>query len=281
MLLPVERLRSLAARSYLSVLNSPRVGRGLMAGAGFRLRREAGPQSSAIARAVSSCARDRLAAEEIAWATRIEQRRAQLAASSAEVSPGFVLDGGRQPAWAQMFDHRMPLPAPTAFLSIPPLWGRLVMRLVRELSPGSCIELGTGVGISAAYQAAGLEINGAGRLITVDAAADWRRIALEGLQALGLAGRVELRLGPIDELLETALADAAPVDFAFVDAEHQEHPTLGYLETMLPYLAPGAVVVFDDIAHPKEMRRAWRAVTRHDRVERALGIGRMGIARIA
>ena len=49
------------------------------------------------------------------------------------------------------------------------------MRLVRELRPHSCLELGTGVGVSAGYQAAAMELNGVGRLLTLDGSADGRR----------------------------------------------------------------------------------------------------------
>ena len=68
---------------------------------------------------------------ERAWIERIEARRAELAAS--EVSQ-FA-------QWA----------------SIAPVWGRLLMRTVRELQPRTCLELGAGFGISAAYQGAALK----------------------------------------------------------------------------------------------------------------------------
>jgi predicted O-methyltransferase YrrM len=238
------------------------------------------PGWASVARALRPCARGGLPPEERAWSARIESRRRELNESDAEVRPGFALDGAPLPPWAAFFDHSMPLFAPTAFLSIPPIWGAFLLRLVRELSPRSCLELGTGLGISTAYQAAALELNGDGRLLTLDAARDWGEIATEGLAEVGLADRVELRLGAIERSLEDALEAVAPVDFAFVDAEHQEQPTLRYFELMLPRLSRGATVVFDDVGHPREMRRAWRAVCRHPRVAGALALGRMGVARI-
>ena len=42
------------------------------------------------------------------------------------------------------------------------------MRIVRELSPRACLELGAGYGISAAYQGAALELNGSGTLTTME-----------------------------------------------------------------------------------------------------------------
>ena len=39
-------------------------------------------------------------------------------------------------------------------------WTHLIFNLVRLLKPNRCLELGTCIGISAAYQCAGLELNG-------------------------------------------------------------------------------------------------------------------------
>src|SRR5215204_1409803 len=46
--------------------------------------------------------------------------------------------------------------------------GQLLFRLVREFAPTSCLELGTCIGVSAAFQAAALELNGAGHLLTLE-----------------------------------------------------------------------------------------------------------------
>lgn len=127
------------------------------------------------------------------------------------------------------------------------------MRLVRELHPRSCLELGTGF----AYQAAALELNGAGRLTTLDVAAPWATIAERRFAELGLDEKVELRRGTIDETLDGVLQDASPVDYAFLDAEHTEVATIKHFDGVLPVLASGAVV------------------------SRGLAMGRMGIAVIS
>jgi predicted O-methyltransferase YrrM len=153
-----------------------------------------------------------------------------------------------------------------------------LMRLVRELKPGSCVELGTGFGVSTAYQAASLELNGTGRLITLDAATEWMKIAERGLSMLGLDGIVERRVGPIDGLISEVLPAAAPIDYALLDADHAEEATLRHFEAIFPHLAEGAVAVFDDINWTEEMQRAWARVGRHDGVSIALDIGRLGVA---
>ena len=74
-----------------------------------------------------------------------------------------------------------------------PEQGRLVYDHVRATRPAAVLELGTAHGVGAAYLAAALEDNGAGRLTTVDfagAAYDPPPEAL--LDRAGLAGRVQI-----------------------------------------------------------------------------------------
>lgn len=230
------------------LVNSDALARTRMALVSPRLGRDGDLAAPALAGAAAAGAFGRLAAGERAWLDRVEARRARLA------DRGVGVD----------------------FMSVPPLWGRFLLRLARELAPGSALELGTAFGISTAFIAAGLELGGGGRLITLDASEEWGEIAAEGLTELALDGRVERRLGWIDDTLAPALAEAAPVNLAFVDAEHQAEPTVRYFDAMLPHLAPGAVVVFDDIAFNREMRSGWRTIRRHRGAARALDLGRMG-----
>jgi predicted O-methyltransferase YrrM len=182
-------------------------------------------------------------------------------------------------SWAEIFGP-LAISRAAREVSVPSRWGVFLMRLVRELSPRSCVELGTGFGISAAYQAASLQLNGAGGLITLDAAGEWAEIAEQGFSELGLE-RVEIEVGELNDTLEDAVTRAAPVDYAFVDAEHQELATHRHFETLLPHLSDGAVVAFDDIIFPEEMMRAWKAISRHARVAVAIGLGRIGVVVIS
>jgi predicted O-methyltransferase YrrM len=249
-----------------------------MAGSAPRMALGRGAPSRRLASALASTAFGRIPADEREWIGRIEERRRELFSRQTCTDAGFALEPDGLPEWARPFDQSIPVFATTAFLSIPAIWGRFLMRVVRELQPRSCLELGTGVGISTAYQAAALELNGAGRLVTLDAAESWATVAREGFHHLGLEARIELRLGWIQSSVTEVLERRAPIDYAFVDAEHQEDPTRGYFETLLPYLSERAVVVFDDIGLSRLMRRGWRGIRRHDRVGTAVGLGRMGAA---
>jgi predicted O-methyltransferase YrrM len=222
--------------------------------------------AKAISRALATTALDRIPADEREWGVRIEAWRRELARSADSRSAEDL--------------GLVDLAAAVEWMSVPPILGRLLMRLVRELKPRSCLELGTGFGFSGAYQAAALELNGGGRLVTVDVQDAWAGLAREGFSKLRL-DRAEVRAGEPDETLAGALASAAPVDYAFVDADHQEAPTVEAFESLLPRLSAGSVVVFDDIRYTAEMKRAWRSIGRHPQVAQAVRVGRLGIATTA
>ena len=240
----------------------------LMAGAATRLAGRGDRSSRALARALAGAALGRFPAEERAWLNRIVAHRellpAQVMASSIDTRG---LPGGRWRAEAE---------AATRWMSLPPVLGRLLMRIVRELAPGSCLELGTGFGLSAAYQAAALDLNDRGRLITLDVAG-MIAIARPSLSSIGLAERVETVPGQIEETLAATVRRAAPIEYALLDADHTERGTLDGLDSIAPSLAPGAVVVLDDIAWTDEMRRAWRAARARPWVGSAIALRRLGI----
>jgi predicted O-methyltransferase YrrM len=223
----------------------------LMGALAPRLATRGDRASRSLSRALWTTALGRLPREEREWAARIERRRNEL--GSAGATP-FV-----------------------RWMSIAPVWGRFLMRTVRELSPRSCLELGTGFGISGAYQAAALELNGAGTLTTVERDAGLAKVAGEGFSRLGLGGRVKVELGLELDFLRGALERMAPIDYAFLDADHTAEGTLAHFAILLPHLHEGAIVVLDDINWSDEMRRAWKSIAGNDRVAWTLKLRRVGI----
>lgn len=252
-----------------------------MAGRAPWLAARRGAASRALARALWTTAVGAFSSEERAWISRIEAYRRELASDQTLTPPSFGSHSQALPGWASAADRPLAVSDTSSSMSIPPLECRLLVRLIGELGPRSCVELGTGFGISTAYQAAALKLNGAGGLITLDAATEWARIARRGLSGLGLNGSVEMRVGPIDGTLAEVLDAIAPIDYALLDADHTERATLQHFEALLPHLADVAVVVLDDINWTAEMRRAWKAVRRHERVESGVGLGRLGVTVIS
>ena len=245
-----------------------------------RNERSARDSSHALGSALRMTALRRIPREERRWAERIEQRRAELASEHAETQAVFTERPERGAArWTQIL-RPGPVAEACGVISIPPLWGVLLLRLARGQRPAVAVELGTGFGISAAYLAAGLEVNGSGRLATFDGAEKWAAIAEEGTSRLGLT-RAEFRVGPLSKTLEEALVELDPVGLTFIDAEHTKESTLRYFRTLLPHLSDGAVLVFDDIDFDAPMWEAWTEIREHPAVAVAVSLGKMGIVSVA
>ncbi len=240
------------------------------------------PASRAAARALCSTAIGPGGGRASDWIDRIEARRKQLASEQTAVSPNFdPAAGGVTGSWFAGIDGPVPIWGIARMFSIPPVWGAFLLRLIRELSPSSCLELGTGLGLSAAYQAAALELNGAGSLVTLEGADAWAAVAEQGLDELGLSGRARVRRGSIDDLLPPLAAELAPIDYAFLDADHSEEATVKHYEILEPHLASGAVVLLDDVTHSDDMRRAWKSIGRSERASSRTELGRMGLVTIS
>lgn len=284
-----RRPRSMKPNAYIPPDSAPATAahRALMAVRARHVTRRDHPRSGALARALRDAAAGRVPADEREWIARIEARRPEIPfAMLAAGSPGpFGI--GIAPS---LRDDSPPPDAATRlarawgvcrWASIPPVWGRFLTRLIGELRPRSCLELGTGLGLSGAYQAAALELNGAGQLVTLEAHEEAATIAAQGFTALGLDRRVELRYGDIDELLPELLGRIAPIDYALLDAEHTEAATTRHFDALLPHLSDEAVVVLDDITETDEMRRAWSNVISRSRVSLALGLRRIGVVAVS
>ncbi|MCX5771839.1 MAG: class I SAM-dependent methyltransferase [Candidatus Hydrogenedentes bacterium] len=210
-----------------------------------------------LSRAMRSAAAGAFSAEEHEWIGRIEPIRREMEASSAEV---------RQPDWGATSCGGVEPGAITRIVgevcrsaSKPKLWAGFLLKLVREFRPGSCLELGTCLGVSACYEGAGLHMNGAGRLVTLEGAPEFAEIARANFQRLGLSN-VSVITGPFQKTLGEALDQLGPIDYAFIDGHHQEAPTIEYFRKISARANPGAVLVFDDINWSDGMKRAWRSV---------------------
>lgn len=258
------------------VRTSPVTARMYMTAALARLSATREPTTRPLRRALRTLLLGQVPGPERRWAARIEALRARLAADGAATGQSF--DPGTEGPAGRFTMDRGPSTVSIAsqFMSLSPTWCLLLLRLVREAAPRSCLELGTAFGISAAYLGAALELNEAGRLVTLEGSEAWAKRARDSLDSLGLE-RVEVRVGPIAATLPGEATEAEPVDFVFIDAEHQAAATLEQFRTVLPSLAPGALVACDDVDWP-EMREAQAAIAADERVASSISFGRLGIS---
>ncbi|MDT7855082.1 class I SAM-dependent methyltransferase [Rubrivirga sp. S365] len=216
------------------------------------------PRPAAVVRRASAL---RLTADERAAEARIDALRTTLAGSTDTVE---VVDygagtrgGARPPARAVADVYRRAATGPA--------WGRFLFGLARALRPARVLELGTNLGVGSAHLAAALALNEAerggvaGRLVTLEGAPALAARAERALADLGHADRARVVVGPFADTLAD-VARAERWDLVFIDGHHEAAAALNYVRTLAPHLAPGALVVLDDVEPGRPVRRAWRAL---------------------
>lgn len=152
-------------------------------------------------------------------------------------------------------------------------WGQLIFRAVNFLKAETALELGTSLGISAAYMAS---VNSGIRCITLEGSTEIANVAQAGFKKLNLQN-IQILTGNINETLSQALFDLRNVDFVFFDANHRQEPTLNYFYQCLQYITENSVFIFDDIYWSKEMTRAWQTIKQEKQVTATIDLFHIGI----
>ena len=146
-------------------------------------------------------------------------------------------------------------------------WKCLILYAL-ALNRNDVLEFGTGFGFSAAYMAAA-----GARVHSFDAAPDATRIARTVVPPT-----VACITMTCDEALAHIMEQGSTLyDMAYIDSDHEGDSVVRYFKGMLPRLAYGAVVVFDDILWSRDMMYAWEYVSTHVEVKRSRKIHDFGI----
>ena len=160
--------------------------------------------------------------------------------------------------------------------SQPYLWSLLLFKIIREIKPQICLELGTCLGISASYQAAALKLNTSGKILTLEGAESLAAIASQNFSTLGL-DNVNIVIGCFQDTLKSTLSKLGHIDFVFIDGHHNETATLQYFEQISHSLSKKAILVFDDISWSAEMKRAWNNIIMDKRIKISFDLHKLGI----
>ncbi len=219
--------------------------------------------------------------EEEAWIEEIEALRARLGSSTTRVSVTDYGAGSRDSDLTAEEMYRGRVVGRTVGevarkTSKPYPWSLLLFKLIRKFKPSTCLELGTSLGISAAYQAAALRLNREGEVVTLEGAESSAALARENFRGLGLDNAIMV-VGRFQDTLDSALDRHGPIDFAFIDGHHDEQATLSYFEQIYPFLSERAVLVFDDISWSEGMKRAWSTIEADERIQLSVGLSQLGI----
>ena len=131
-----------------------------------------------------------------------------------------------------------------------------VYKIISEINPKTILELGTCCGFSSSYMSFFAPNS---KIYTIEGSPNIAEIAKENHRFFGLSN-VSVFVGRFDIVLPKLLEEISPIDFAFIDGHHDREATLSYFKQILPFMAKGGVMLFDDIAWSEGMREAWREI---------------------
>ncbi|RLK58621.1 O-methyltransferase [Actinokineospora cianjurensis] len=125
-------------------------------------------------------------------------------------------------------------------IAVAPNQGRLLNLIARVRGARRVLEIGTLGGYSTIWLARALPQDG--RVVTLEFDPRHAAVARENIAAAGLAGVVEVLVGPALETLPTL---TGPFDVVFVDADKDNNPA--YFEWAMRLTAPGSVIIIDNV----------------------------------
>ncbi len=141
-------------------------------------------------------------------------------------------------------------------------FGQLLFRIVQYYKPATIIELGTSLGITACYLAAG---NPDGEVYTFEGAKNVASIAINNFATCRYEN-IDLVVGNFDNTLRETLVNIFKLDLAFIDGNHRKIPTLDYFELLLKKSNNESIFIFDDIHWSSEMEEVWKEIKQHPAV---------------
>jgi predicted O-methyltransferase YrrM len=129
-------------------------------------------------------------------------------------------------------------------ISVSPNQGKLLMLLAQVRGAQTILEIGTLGGYSAIWLARALPADGL--LVTLEADPKHAEVALANFARAGLAGVIELRLGPaLETLPQLASEGRGPFDLIFIDADKPSYPD--YFAWAMKLSRRGSLIIADNV----------------------------------
>jgi predicted O-methyltransferase YrrM len=129
-------------------------------------------------------------------------------------------------------------------INVAPNQGKLLYLLARARGARSILEVGTLGGYSTIWLARALPDGG--RLITLELDPAHAEVARANIERAGLAGAVEVRVGPAGAALPRLVEEGAgPFELVFIDADKPSTPE--YLAWVMRLTRPGSLIIIDNV----------------------------------
>jgi predicted O-methyltransferase YrrM len=123
--------------------------------------------------------------------------------------------------------------------------GQVLHLLARLTGARKTLEIGVFLGYSSTWVA--LALAPGGKIVACDVSAEYTERARETWRAAGVEDRIDLRLGPALETLDSLLAAGAAgtFDMAFIDADKVNYSN--YFDRVLELVRPGGAIAIDNV----------------------------------
>ena len=132
-----------------------------------------------------------------------------------------------------------------SIMQIAPEQGQFMQLLVSMIGAKRTIEVGVFTGYSALCTALALPDNG--QVIACDVNEEWTDLAKSYWKQAGMIHKIDLRLAPAIETLQSLIDDnqSDTFDFAFIDADKTSYDQ--YYELCLKLIRPGGIIAIDNV----------------------------------
>jgi len=138
-------------------------------------------------------------------------------------------------------------------IDVSPAQGKVLYLLAKMCDARRVLEVGTLGGYSTIWL--GRAVGDGGSVITLELEQKHADVARENISRAGLAGVVEVRVGPAGESLAVLEKEkVAPFDLIFIDADKESGAA--YLEVALRLSRVGTVVIVDNVIRDGEVANA-------------------------
>ena len=165
-------------------------------------------------------------------------------AALADARTAYVSRYGAREVPAQIRCRKETAELPMALMQIGPDQGAFLGLLAQLIGAKNCLEIGVFTGYSAMSVALALPADG--RIVALDISKDFTDRAKPYWAEAGVAGKIDLRIGPALAALDAMIAKGeGPFDFAFIDADKPNYDA--YYERALKLLRPGGLVAIDNM----------------------------------
>jgi predicted O-methyltransferase YrrM len=134
---------------------------------------------------------------------------------------------------------------PNAVMQLGPDQGAFLAWLVKLIGARRALEIGVFTGSSALTVAMALPPEG--KLIACDISEEWTSIGKPYWKEAGVAGKIDLRIGPALATLDQLMRECGKnsFDFAFIDADKGAYDL--YYERCLELIRPAGLIVLDNV----------------------------------